>query len=70
MLTYSTRQGDVVDDIVYRHYGALNPAMLRLVFEANSGLADRGAVLPAGVVIALPEIQQPAATTTTVSLWD
>lgn len=70
MLTYNTSDGDVVDDIVFRHYGALNPAMLRQVFEANPGLADRGAVLPANVSITLPEIQQPAGVTKAVALWD
>jgi phage tail protein X len=70
MLTYKTRDGDVVDDIVFRHYGALNPAMLLQVFEANPGLADRGAVLPANVAIALPAIAQPASLTKAVALWD
>lgn len=70
MLTYSSRAGDVVDDIAFRHYGELNPAMLRRVFEANPGLADRGAVLPAGVRIVLPEISQPSATVEAVQLWD
>lgn len=70
MLTYKTRAGDMVDDIVSRHYGALNPAMLRQVFEANPGLADYGPVLPIGVSIDLPDIAQPSGTPAKVALWD
>lgn len=70
MLTYNTRDGDVVDDIVFRHYGALNPDMLRQVFEANRGLADLGPVLPPNVAIALPDIVQPAGLSKGVALWD
>ncbi|UUS15867.1 tail protein X [Stenotrophomonas sp. CD2] len=46
--TYNTRDGDVVDRIAYAHYGEQSPAILRAVFDANPGLAARGAVLPAG----------------------
>lgn len=70
MLTYKTREGDVVDDIVFRHYGVLNPATLRAVFEANVGLADHPVVLPFGVTINLPDIVQPTQTEGGVSLWD
>lgn len=70
MLTYKTRDGDVVDEIVTRHYGSMNPAMLRQVFDANPGLADRGALLPANVTILLPAIEQPSNVTHGVSLWD
>lgn len=70
MRTYNTKAGDVVDDIVFRNYGALNPGMLHQVFEANRGLADYGAILPAGIAIALPEIPQPAAKQKSISLWD
>lgn len=72
MLTYRTKAGDVVDDIVFRHYGyaAANPDTLRAVFEANFGLADQPPVLPAGVTINLPDIEQPAQTQDLVGLWD
>lgn len=68
-LTYNTRDGDTVDVIVWRHYGAQSPDVLRQVFEANPGLADRGAILPAGVSITLPDIVRPAGLTKGVSLW-
>lgn len=70
MLTYKTRDGDVVDDIVFRHYGALNPATLRAVFEANPGLAEQPVVLPHGITITLPDIVQPAQADSGVALWD
>lgn len=70
MLTYRTRAGDVVDDIAFRHYGELNPDILRQVFEANPGLADAGAVLPANVAIALPEVVRPSGIVKAVALWD
>jgi phage tail protein X len=69
-LTYRTRDGDVVDDIVWRHYGTQNSAMLREVFKANPDLADRGVVLAAGVDILLPDFEQPADEIRSVALWD
>lgn len=70
MLTYETRAGDVVDDIAFRHYGLEHPEVLRAVFEANPGLADRGAILPAGVRVILPDVAKPVGTLQAVSLWD
>lgn len=69
MLTYKTRDGDMVDDIVVRHYGALTPELLRQVFEANPGLADRGPMLPPGVAVTLPDAARPSGVTVGVSLW-
>jgi phage tail protein X len=68
--TYKTRQGDVLDEIAWRQYGACGADVLRLLLEANHGLADHGAVLPAGVAITLPDIAKPASTQKAVSLWD
>ncbi len=70
MLKYETREGDVVDDVAFRHYGMENPAILRAVFEANPGLAARGAILPEGVTINLPEVAQPVGTVQAVALWE
>lgn len=68
--TYRTRDGDVVDEIAWRYYGAVDQAILGIVLDANPGLADRGAVLPGGVIITLPDIAQPTTTQKSVSLWD
>ena len=39
------------------------------VLEANTGLADNGPILPAGIRITLPEVAAPAMTQG-VKLWD
>jgi phage tail protein X len=70
MLTYKTRDGDVLDDVVWRHYGAQNAAMLRAVFAASPGLAEQGELLPEGIEIVLPDIEQPANEIQSVALWD
>jgi phage tail protein X len=70
MLKYKTQAGDVVDEIVWRHYGTQNADMVRQVFDANPSLAEAGAVLPVGIEIILPDIRQPGTETVGVSLWD
>ncbi|KAB8307266.1 phage tail protein [Erwinia endophytica] len=67
---YQTRDGDVLDAICADHYGTDNlAANVLTVLDANSGLADRGAVYPAGVQITLPDIVTTVATSSN-SLWD
>lgn len=70
MATYNTSAGDVLDRIVFLHYGEQSPELLRAVLDANRGLADFGPVLPAGVSVHLPDLQRPASTAAGVSLWD
>ncbi|TXQ66404.1 phage tail protein, partial [Escherichia coli] len=43
--------------------------VLTLVLEANHGLAEKGAVYPAGIHIVLPEITQQVSESP-YSLWD
>ncbi|EJC7761388.1 TPA: tail protein X [Escherichia coli] len=65
-----TRDGDVLDAICATHYGTENlSTVLTLVLEANQGLADKGAVYPAGIRIVLPEITQQVSESP-YSLWD
>lgn len=59
-MLYKTIDGDVVDAICHRVYGN-RPGMTEQVLEANrdingSSLADWGPVLPAGLIISLPEL--------------
>lgn len=68
--TYNTRDGDVVDHVAWRQYGACDAATLARVLDANPGLADYGAVLPAGVLITLPDIPRADTTVKPVQLWD
>lgn len=47
----------MVDEICHRHYGRSRGAVEQ-VLEANPGLAGYGPILPAGVEIALPDIDE------------
>ena len=67
---YTTSYGDTVDYICWRHYGTERNGTTEAVLEANIGLAERGAVLPAGVVVTLPALTTPAKTKTMIQLWD
>ena len=66
--TYKTKAGDMVDYIVWKHYGRLDGLVVERVLEANPGLADLGPVLGPGVKIVLPEIDSPGKTDG-VRLW-
>ena len=49
-----TRDGDVLDALIWRHYGRGD--VLAAVLEANPNLATLPPVLTAGLVIELPEL--------------
>ena len=55
--------------ICWRHYGEQSGAV-EVVLEANPGLADTGPVLPAGIIIELPELPPAVQELPTVRLWD
>ncbi|MDN3611358.1 tail protein X [Vibrio ostreicida] len=64
---YRTREGDMVDEICWRHYGRESAVVA--VLKANPGLADCGPLLPSGIALHLPHlptsvVREPA------SLWD
>ena len=54
-LKYTSKDGDMVDEICWTHYGQQS-GVVEQVYEANPGLAESGPILPAGLVICLPEI--------------
>jgi len=56
--TYLTGQDEVLDAIVWRHYGRAD--VIVSVLEANPGLADLGAVLPERTRVTLPDLPAPA----------
>ncbi|KIC09819.1 P2-like protein prophage tail protein X-like protein [Leisingera sp. ANG-M1] len=68
-VSYRSKEGDTVDEIVWRHYGSHVAGALETVLEANPGLADHGPFLPLGTLVQLPEIEVPKEAET-VSLWD
>lgn len=63
-----TVQGDTVDLLCWRNLQRTQ-GVVEATLLLNPGLADRGQILPAGLVV---ELAQPAsvATRPTVKLWD
>jgi phage tail protein X len=68
-MIYRTKQGDVLDDVVFRYYGDTDNGIVELVLSSNEGLADLGPVLPSGVEITLPD-RPVKAKKTLQKLWD
>ncbi|MDV5384615.1 MULTISPECIES: tail protein X [Pseudomonas] len=64
-----TQQNDTVEALCWRHYGR-TAGVAEAVLDANPGLASHGPVLPAGLLVTLPDIQTSAPERPTVSLWD
>lgn len=69
MTIYITKDGDTADYIAWKHYGTTGARVVEQLLEANSGLADYGEILPAGVEIVLPEISATEEAAG-VKLWD
>lgn len=65
---YQTRRGDMLDWICHQHYGQ-RPKAVEAVLEANPGLARYGPILPAGLVIELPDLG-PSEQKNRIRLWD
>ncbi len=55
MITYITKDGDVLDSICWKYYGNSNGTVEK-VLEANPHLANLDAVFTAGVKIILPDL--------------
>lgn len=56
MLEYITKEGDIIDKIVFDKYGDVKN-YLQIVLDMNRGLAKEGPILRAGIKIKLPEIK-------------
>ncbi len=71
MAQYRTVQNDMLDAICHRHYGTPT-GTVEAVLAANPGLASHGAILPAGLLVELPDNVQPQqqSITPTVRLYD
>lgn len=69
MTQYRTSQGDTADYIAWKFYGTQDGRVVEQLVDANPGLADIGPVLPAGMLLTLPDIQ-PATADQVVRLWD
>lgn len=65
--TYRTIEGDTADAICHRVFGE-TAGLTEALLEANPGLADKGPVFAAGLVLQLPEA--PKTETRRVRLYD
>lgn len=65
--TYTTRDGDMLDEICFKFYGKTDGTVER-VLEANQNLANLGPVYSAGVVITMPDVAIESQTK--VRLWE
>lgn len=69
MRTYTTQENDVLDALCHAEYGTEH-GTTEAVLAANPALAQYPAVLPAKVVIVLPDLQSSSPVKTQVQLWD
>lgn len=67
MITYVTKDGDVLDAICWKYYGNTT-GVVEKVLQANRHLAELGAIFSAGVKIVLPDLAQEEETES-VKLW-
>lgn len=70
MAAYLTSADDMIDDVCSQHYGIAATGAVEAVLDANPGLADRGPLLPAGLLIELPELPAESREGGAVRLWD
>lgn len=66
MVTYITKEGNVLDWIVWRHYGTIS--VLEKVIEANPKITDER--LAAGIEVKLPYIEIILKNGSEVRLWN
>lgn len=65
MITYTTKEGDVLDWIVWQHYGTVS--VLEQVIEANPNITDE--ILKPGIEIKLPYIEFIEQSKGDIKLW-
>lgn len=66
--SYLSKDGDVIDQIVFEYYGDTQGNKVEKVLAANPGLASIGAVIPAGQEIILPDLETEP-DSKTAQLW-
>lgn len=66
-IAYRCQENEVLDAIVFKHYGTYD--MLQAVLDANPNLADQGPLIEAGYIVVLPAIEGPTRESSVV-LWD
>ncbi|RKR02580.1 phage tail protein X [Kushneria sinocarnis] len=65
---YRTSSNDSLDRIVWKVYGRQSNRIVETVLQANPGLASHGPLLPAGLLIELPQVSN-ATGQQQVRLW-
>ena len=65
MVTYITKDGDVLDWIVWKHYGTMSA--LEQVMKSNPNVTEE--ILSAGTVIKLPYVEATQKIDNEVKLW-
>lgn len=68
-LKYQTKDGDTIDYIAWKHYGTPNQLVTEQLLRANKGLSRASSILPAGMMVVLPEIDTTEKTKGK-KLWD
>ncbi|EES3796553.1 TPA: phage tail protein [Escherichia coli] len=69
-ITYTTRDGDRLDQICLAVYGRTRVTTETVLYQvSNYGVTDMCAVFPAGQIITLPEIE-PEPIKKETQLWD
>ena len=66
MVTYITKEGDVLDWICWKHYGTIS--VLEKVMETNSKITDER--LAAGIEVKLPYIETAKKNKGEIKLWN
>lgn len=69
-LRYIVSDGDTLESIVWKQYARRDAAAINQVLAANMGIADLGPELPAGWVVALPDLAQVKSETAVLRLWN
>lgn len=67
-MRYRCSEGDVLDAICLAHYG--RTGTVEAVLAINPGLGSHGPILPAGLVITLPNLGPATKVRHTIRLWD
>ncbi|NPZ19499.1 phage tail protein [Pseudomonas aeruginosa] len=65
-----TIAGDTANTLLYRELGRSDDAAEEALWLINPGLAEFGAVLPAGVRVALPELATAPTQAAPLTAWD
>lgn len=68
MITYTTKDGDILDAICFKYYGTTADGTVEKVLAANRQLAELDATFIAGTKIILPDLL-PKENSENIKLW-